>query len=329
VFAREAFPALKENYIDTGQVRFVYRHMPLTSIHPAAQKAAEAAECAGRQGEFWAMTEELFATQSSWGQEGADAVGAFKDLARELGLDGDRFDACLDGGEAELAVQADVMAAKAANVQSTPNFFVNDLMLRGAPPQETFGQIIDYALQGKGQPEPLPMAAPWRVQGTSTARVTLIEFTDYTCAECAQHAQDTLPQIREQYVDPGQVTYVVRYLVSGDASELAAEAAECAGAQDLFWEMHNRLFQTQTEWQGASDPKTLFAGYAADLGAEQGAFETCQDEATYAENVSDDEVAAIVFGVPGAPTYFINGRGYRGTAPFDQFKQVLDQFLGQ
>ncbi len=303
--------------------------MPLTQIHPAAQKAAEAAECAGRQGEFWAMGEELFATQATWGQEGADFVAEFKTLARDLGLEVARFDACLDGGEAELAVTADVLAGRAANVQSTPNFFVNDLMLRGAPPAESFDAIIAYAMEGKGGPQPLPEAATWRIRGSPAAPVMLLEFTDYACAECAQHAAQTLPQILDQYVDPGLVMYAVRYLAGSGASEQAALAAECAGAQDRFWEMHSQLFEAQAEWQAAGDPSALFVDYAADLGADRAAFETCLDEATYEVNVSDDLVAAIVFGVPGAPTFFINGRGFRGTAPFDQFKQVLDQFLGQ
>jgi protein-disulfide isomerase len=303
--------------------------MPLTQSHPAAQKAAEAAECAGRQDDYWGMVEQLFATQQTWGQEGADSIAAFKDLAEELGLDTDRFSACLDGGEAELAVTSDVIAARAANVAGTPNFFVNDLFLRGAPPQESFAQIIEYALRGKGQPQATPDAAAWRIRGNPGAQVLLIEFTDYTCVDCAQHALDTLPQIMSEYVDAGLVTYVVRYLAAGGVGQMAAQAAECAGVQDLFWEMHGQLFEAQAAWQQAGDPASLFGDYAEDLGAERPAFDTCLDEATYEVNVADDLVAGIVFGVPGAPTYFINGRGYRGTAPFDQFKQVLDQFMGQ
>jgi protein-disulfide isomerase len=304
--------------------------MPLNSIHPAAQKAAEAAECAGRQGEFWAMAEELFATQQTWAQEGADFVDAFKGLAEELGLDTERFDGCLNGGEAELAVTADVLAAKGANVSSTPSFFVNDLFLRGAPPAGAFDEVIDYALRGEGQPQPTPASAPWRIRGTPGAPLLLVEFTDYTCTECAQHAADTLPQILEQYVDAGKATYVVRYLATNSLGEQAAMAAECAGAQDLFWEMHTRLFETQADWQAAGvGAESLFADYAEELGADRAAFETCVNEAAYAANLAEDRVAGIVFGVPGAPTYFINGRGYRGTAPFDQFKQVLDQLLGQ
>ena len=122
-----------------GKVRLVYRDFPLPG-HSHAQKAAEAAHCAGDQGKYWDMHSKLFANQK------ALEVTALKSYAKELGLDAARFEKCLDGGEKAKLVEDNKKAGEAVGVTGTPAFFVNGVLISGAQPFEAFKQIIDQEL---------------------------------------------------------------------------------------------------------------------------------------------------------------------------------------
>jgi protein-disulfide isomerase len=122
-----------------GKVRLVYRDYPLPS-HNMAQKASEAAHCAGDQGKYWQMHEKLFANQS------ALAVPQLKDHAKGLGLDASKFDHCLDSGEKAKIVEASKKAGDEAGVNGTPAFFINGRLISGARPFGDFKEIIDYEL---------------------------------------------------------------------------------------------------------------------------------------------------------------------------------------
>jgi protein-disulfide isomerase len=124
-----------------GDVRLVYRHFPLTSIHPNAQKAAEASECAGEQGKFWEYHDILFANQT------ALTIPSLKTYAGQLSLKQAQFDSCLDGGKFASKVSQQASDAQSVGITGTPGTFVNDQLVRGAFPYATFQQIIDGYLQ--------------------------------------------------------------------------------------------------------------------------------------------------------------------------------------
>jgi protein-disulfide isomerase len=121
-----------------GKVRLVYRQFPLWS-HPKAQKAAEASLCAAEQGKFWDLHDRMYGDQGKLADEDLEAA------ARELGLDGARFHACL-AGEKRAAVEADVEAGYRAGVQGTPTLFVNGVYLAGAIPYGKLKETIDAEL---------------------------------------------------------------------------------------------------------------------------------------------------------------------------------------
>ena len=123
-----------------GKVRRVWINFPLTSIHPYAMKAAGAAECAGEQGKFWEMHDEIFANQS------AITVDDLKGYAQDLGLKTSQFNSCLDGDKYSSKIQQQMTAAQAAGVSGTPGTFVNGQLVKGAYPFDTFKQLIDAEL---------------------------------------------------------------------------------------------------------------------------------------------------------------------------------------
>jgi protein-disulfide isomerase len=151
-FFKQTFTALKTDYIDTGKLRYVFRDFPLDTIHPQARKAAEAAHCAGAQGKYWEMHDTLFKNQS------ALKVDNLKAFARDLGLDTDAFNACLDQGTYAEAVNQHLAAGSQAGIAGTPGFFIGKTsaegtleatFIKGAQPITAFRQVIDGLLEGQ------------------------------------------------------------------------------------------------------------------------------------------------------------------------------------
>lgn len=141
-FYQETLGQIEENYIKTGKVKFIYRDFPL-SFHANAQKAAEAAEIAGKLGgdeKYYEMHDLLFEKGVSEG------VSSFKQYAREIDLDGDEFDRLLDSGEMRGEVQKDFNDGQRLGVQGTPAFFINGEMVSGAQPYSVFEQVIESEL---------------------------------------------------------------------------------------------------------------------------------------------------------------------------------------
>ncbi len=148
---RTTLPVLREQYVDTGKLRYVVRHFPLEAIHDKAFKAHEAAHCADEQGHYWPMHERLLTHQEVVDRDGLIA------MAEAVGLDRKAFVACLDSGRQAAAVRADIAAGNAAGVSGTPSFFlglggpgVNDIRvvkkISGAQTLSVFQREIDALL---------------------------------------------------------------------------------------------------------------------------------------------------------------------------------------
>lgn len=133
--------ALKEY---KGEIKLVYRHFPLSSIHPNAQKAAEASECASEQGKFWEYHDKLFEKQA----EGF-GLEKFKKWAVDLGLDGKKFNECLDSSKYASRVGENQQDGVSRGVAGTPATFIAGQLASGNIPYETLKQKIEEALNGK------------------------------------------------------------------------------------------------------------------------------------------------------------------------------------
>jgi len=139
-FRDQTLDQIEEEYIDTGKVKFVYRDFPLSSIHPFAQKAAEASECADDQDKFWEYHDVLFENQRSLD------TGSLKKYAVDLGLDTSEFNTCLDSGKHADEVTKDLNDAQRAGGRGTPFFIVGSTPLSGAQPFSAFQAAIEAEL---------------------------------------------------------------------------------------------------------------------------------------------------------------------------------------
>lgn len=167
---------------------------------------------------------------------------------------------------------------------------------------------------------------PAAVKGENDAPVTMVEFTDYQCPYCARFFSDTYPQVLKDYVETGEVRYLVRDfpLPIHPNAPAAAMAARCAGDQGQYWEMHDKLFEKQDEWSSGKTTD-LFQGYASELGLNEGEFTSCLTDEKYKQEVDADSQLARQVGINGTPGFVINGEVLIGAQPYSAFQQVFEK----
>lgn len=349
-FAVQTLPTLLQEYVDNGKAKLVFKDFPLESIHPNAEKAAEATRCvrelAGDDA-YWAMHDKLFAVQANWGSL-PNPADTFATYAAEQGADKAAFGECLSSGRYQEAVQADLAEGLNLGVQGTPTFFLDGQAFVGAQPIANFRQAITMVNQGlsiapapTATPAPEPTPAPLAqdvpldnvagTKGEADAPVVIVEYTDYQCPYCQRHVLQTLPQL-QQYIDDGTVLYVVKDFpltsIHPQAPK-AAEAARCAGVQDAYWGMHDVLFQNQQQWSGQATAVDTFKQYAGQLKLDQAAFDACLDSGEQAAAIEANLQEGVGFGIHGTPGFFVNRNPLPGAYPIEYFQQLIKAETGK
>lgn len=164
------------------------------------------------------------------------------------------------------------------------------------------------------------------VKGDPDAPVTIVEWSDFECPFCARFYRDTLSQIESEYIDTGKVKLVYRDFPLGfhAQAQKSAEAAECAGEQNKYWEMHDLLFEN-----GVAGGVDSFKQFAADIGLNTAEFNECLDSGAMAAETAKDMRDGQAVGITGTPGFIINGQLVSGAQPFSAFKQVIDAALAQ
>lgn len=349
-YCSRAYTTIKKIQNDyAGKVQLKYLHFPLVQIHPNAQKAAEAAECAKDQGKFWEMHDKMFENQQ------ALSVDNLKAYAKDLGLDANKFNTCLDSGVKKAIVDKDQQDGVARGVSGTPTFFINGQKLVGAQPYESFKTIIDGILSGNAPAQPqqnTPPAQPTQpqsyqgtidddpIKGDKNAKVVIIEWSDFQCPYCKRFFTDTESQIMKEYVDTGKVRFVYRdYPLSfHQNAQVSAEASECADEQGKYWEFHDVLF-TKGSGDGTGLDAASLKQYAADLKLDTSKFNTCLDSKKFASEVQKDMSEGSTAGITGTPGFVVGiiqsdgktvvGEKVSGAQPFANFKAVIDAQLAK
>ncbi len=174
-----------------------------------------------------------------------------------------------------------------------------------------------------------------QVLGSASAPVKLVEFADYTCPFCGEWAARVQPQLKRDFVDTGKLQIVFYEFPLGSEGEhryafLAARAARCAGDQGKFWEMHDRLFGTQSEWTFANTPPVkAFEGYAKGLGLDAAKYNACLESDRFADAITASHLLGDQLGVDSTPTIIINQRRLdvndMGLNDYEKLKQTIEQ----
>ncbi|NJN84572.1 MAG: thioredoxin domain-containing protein [Caldilineaceae bacterium] len=361
-------PAINENYVRNGDLRVVFRDLPLVQLHPNAPAAHIASICAADQGSaksYWEMHEQLFRTVDEWASA-ADPNQNFIELATEVGLDVDAFEACLADEAKATQVEERVAEAMAFGFSGTPSFqFVREetgdtYEIVGAQPFDAFAEMIEAlvagetpaaaAQQGAGgdqevptwataeglQPDPdrpgYTMAGD-QYRGNPDAAVVVVEYSDFQCPFCQRHTLDTQPILDETFVDSDQVLWVFKHfpLSIHPQAPAAGVAAECAAEQGQFWEMHHLLFTNSSSWS-VSDPSTALTDLAAELGLDTEKFAACLEDEEIMARVDNDLADGAQF-VRGTPTFVVlfNGQGsiIPGALPADRFVSALQEMVDE
>jgi protein-disulfide isomerase len=249
-------------------------------------------------------------------------------------------------------------------VSATPVFFINGRPLVGAHGLGTFVQLIEeersraesliaggvarrdvyHRVTARGRPRassipdgadlvPPPrldpdglyqvgLGDPSQRKGREEALVTIVEFGDFNCGYCAK-VQPVLAELARSYGD--EVRFAFRHMPRGsDESRVIAEAALAAGEQGRFWDMHDRLFNSE----GRLDRPAL-EQIARDLSLDMGRFRSALDRRQFSPQVSLDAAEAARLGVRGTPTFFINGSPLIGARSEAEFRALVDRKLAE
>jgi Na+:H+ antiporter, NhaA family len=161
-----------------------------------------------------------------------------------------------------------------------------------------------------------PGADPPYVRGNPKAPVTVEEFADFQCPSCGYYYPE-LKKIETEFGENLRVIFRERPLVPPhEHALLAAQAAEAAGLQGRFWEMHDKLYENQTTWSVATDLVPIFVDYAKQIGLDPDRFMKDLNGEAVAARIFQDGKRAHVFNVNTTPTFFVNGK----EAKDDQWK---------
>jgi NhaA family Na+:H+ antiporter len=159
-------------------------------------------------------------------------------------------------------------------------------------------------------------AEPPQIRGNVSAPVTLEEFADFQCPSCGAYYPE-LKKIESEFGDKLRVIFRERPLIPPHEHALmAAQAAEAAGLQGRFWEMHDRLYENQKTWSEANDLVPLFVDYAKQIGLDTDRFMKDLNGEAVAARIFQDGKRAHALNVNSTPTFFVNGK----EAKDDQWK---------
>ena len=164
------------------------------------------------------------------------------------------------------------------------------------------------------RPEMTQISASDRTRGPESAKVTVVEYSDFECPACAA-AAPIIKNLLSNYGDSVRFVYRHFPLPSHKNSEAAAYAAEAAGEQGKFFEMHDILFEKQAEWKTEGDPAVKFKEYAGLLGLDLNKFAEDMNSGKIKSKVSGDKATAFSARINATPTFFVNGRTIVGINP--------------
>jgi protein-disulfide isomerase len=170
--------------------------------------------------------------------------------------------------------------------------------------------------------------ADWTKGGTNT-NAAIIEYSDFQCSACEAYFP-IIKQLTEEFGDLIQFAYRHYPLrsIHPNADE-AAHAAEAAGAQGKFWEMHDMLFERQHDWSNARNPFDFFSDYAEQISLDAEQFKTDYDSDKSKNTVRAHETAGRRIGINGTPTFILNGERITSPQGYEEFRNLIVEQVGE
>lgn len=164
------------------------------------------------------------------------------------------------------------------------------------------------------------------MKGDSEASVTLVEYSDFQCPACRSYAP-VVKSLMEEYGD--RINFVYRHFPLPQHTEAitAALAAEAAGKQGKFFEMHDLLFANQDDWAGANNAREIVESYAVELGLDMEAFALDIDSEEAEEKIKNDIKTGQNSRVMGTPTFFLNGAQISNPKTIESFKTLIEDAI--
>lgn len=170
-----------------------------------------------------------------------------------------------------------------------------------------------------------------RIIGAPTAKLWMIEASDFQCPYCKMWHDASYEALKREYVDAGKIRLAFfNYPLEMHEQALpSAEAAMCASAQGKFWAYHSALFSNQTAWAKGGDQSPYFDSVAASLGLDAARFRTCTRSHVMRALIEADHDRMAQRGVQSTPSFFVGSQRIDGAEPVQLFRQVLDKALAE
>ena len=351
---------LLEKYGQSGQVKFVFHQFPLVTLHPTAPKGSAAALCVAEQSPelFWKMHDALMENQKEWNKL-TNPAEYLASVAEEISADMEAYHHCIDSGVKDTQVLQNVDEGKALGFNGTPAFQLiqnvkgKTYSLSGAQPVEVFSEWLDKLIAGEEPPEPKKPELPdWAkpeglapdpkrpgftvagdsYKGDPKAKIAVVEYTDFQCPPCKEYEFETQPGLDKELIETGKVFWVVKHfpLRIHPHATIAAVAAECAGSQRKYWDMHHALFEKVDQWTESDDADTELLKIAGELELEMSQFKMCFNSRQGLQRVLDDIYDAQGI-IRSTPTFLIiqGEKSYtvRGAKSAKNLASILSKML--
>jgi protein-disulfide isomerase len=164
------------------------------------------------------------------------------------------------------------------------------------------------------------------LKGSAAAPVEITEYADYQCPFCQTFATLQMPTIEDRLIRTGRVRWRYRDfpLQQHQFARLAAHSAACADEQGKYWSQHQRIYEGQPEWAGASDAGAVFRKYARESGLDLGRYDACMKSGKYAGRIQASYNEGVEVGVGSTPTLLVGGRLYKGRFDSDAITKLVD-----
>lgn len=175
--------------------------------------------------------------------------------------------------------------------------------------------------------EPLSIASGDWVKGGAESKAVLIEYSDFQCPACGVY-HSVVKQLTEEFGDTIQFAYrhfPLRQIHKN--ANLAAQAAEAAGVQGKFWEMHDMIFENQKEWSEKRNAEETFIEYGKILGLNIEQFKAGIKSKEIKEKIEDNYQSGLSLKIKGTPTFFLNGEKLNNPRTYEEFKKLIEESI--